>query len=59
MTKEQMVEGLRYINSLGDTIMHPTSDYVNAMITVIEGSRDVLPEGVKPYSKTSISLLTT
>ena len=44
MTKEQMVEGLRYINSLGDTIMRPTSDYVNAMITVIEGSRDVLPE---------------
>lgn len=44
MTKEQMVEGLRFINSLGDTIMHPTSDYVNAMITVIEGSRDVLPE---------------
>ena len=44
MTKQQMVEGLRYINSLGDTIMHPTSDYVNAMITVIEGSRDVLPE---------------
>lgn len=44
MTKEQMVEGLRYINSLGDTIMRPTSDYVNAMITVIEGCRNVLPE---------------
>ena len=44
MTKEQMVEGLRYINSLGDTIMRPTSDYVNAMITVIEGCRDLLPE---------------
>ncbi len=44
MTKEQMVEGLRYINSLGDTIMRPTSDYANAMITVIEGCRDVLPE---------------
>ena len=44
MTKEQMVEGLRYINSLGDTIMRPSSDYVNAMITVIEGCRDVLPE---------------
>lgn len=44
MTKDQMVEGLRYINSLGDTIMRPTSDYVNAMITVIEGCRDVLPD---------------
>ena len=44
MTREQMEEGLRYINSLGDTIMRPTSDYVDAMITVIEGSRDVLPE---------------
>jgi len=44
MTKEQMEEGLRYINSLGDTIMRPTSDYVDAIITVIEGSRDVLPE---------------
>lgn len=44
MTKEQMEEGLRYINSLGDTIMRPTSDYVDAMITVIEGSREVLPE---------------
>lgn len=44
MTREQMVEGLRFINSLGDTIMRPTSDYVNAMITVIEGCRDVLPE---------------
>ena len=44
MTKEQMEEGLRYINSLGDTIMRPTSEYVDAMITVIEGCRDVLPE---------------
>lgn len=44
MTKEQMEEGLRYINSLGDTIMCPTSDYVDAMITVIEGCRNVLPE---------------
>lgn len=44
MSKEQMEEGLRYINSLGDTIMRPTSDYVDAMITVIEGSRNVLPE---------------
>lgn len=44
MSREQMEEGLRYINSLGDTIMHPTSDYVDAMITVIEGSRNVLPE---------------
>lgn len=44
MTKEQMEEGLRYINSLGDTIMRPTSDYVDAMVTVIEGSRVVLPE---------------
>ena len=47
MTKEQMEEGLRYINSLGDTIMRPTSDYVDAMITVIEGSRNVLPEKSK------------
>lgn len=44
MTQEQMEEGLRYINSLGDTIMRPTSDYVDAMLTVIEGSRKVLPE---------------
>lgn len=44
MTKEQMEEGLRYINSLGDTIMRPTADYVDAMITVIEGCRDVLPD---------------
>lgn len=44
MTKEQMEEGLRYINSLGDTIMRPTADYVDAMLTIIEGCRDVLPE---------------
>lgn len=44
MTKEQMEEGLRYINSLGDTIMRPTSDYVDVMITIIEGSRNVLPD---------------
>lgn len=44
MTKTQMEEGLRYINSLGDTIMRPTSDYVDAMLTVIEGSRYVLPD---------------
>lgn len=44
MSRQQMEEGLRYINSLGDTIMRPTSDYVDAMITVIEGSRDVLSE---------------
>ena len=44
MSSQQMEEGLRYINSLGDTIMRPTSAYVDAMIAVIEGSRDVLPE---------------
>lgn len=44
MTKEQMEEGLRYINSLGDTIMRPTTDYVDAMLTIIEGCRDVLPD---------------
>ena len=44
MTRQQMEEGLRYINSLGDTIMYPTSDYVDAMIAVIKGSRDTLPE---------------
>lgn len=44
MSREQMEEGLRYINSLGDTIMRPTSDYVDAMITVIEGCRYLLPE---------------
>ena len=44
MSREQMEEGLRYVNSLGDTIMHPTPDYVDAMISVIEGSRKVLPE---------------
>ena len=44
MTSQQMEAGLRYINSLGDTIMRPTPDYVDAMLTVIEGSRSVLPE---------------
>lgn len=44
MSCQQMEEGLRFINSLGDTIMRPTSDYVDVMITVIEGSRNVLPE---------------
>lgn len=44
MTKQQMEAGLRYINSLGDTIMRPTPDYVDAMLTVIEGCRSVLPE---------------
>ena len=39
-----MEEGLRYINSLGDTIMRPTTDYVDAMLTIIEGCRNVLPE---------------
>ena len=47
MNKEQMEEGLRYINSLGDTIMRPTSDYVDVMLTIIEGIRDVLPEKSK------------
>lgn len=44
MNRQQMEEGLRYINSLGDIIMQPTTDYVDAMLTIIEGSRDVLPE---------------
>ena len=44
MTCQQMEEGLRYINSLGDTIMRPTPDYVDAVITVIEGCREALPE---------------
>lgn len=52
MTKEQMEEGLRYINSLGDTIMRPTTDYVDAMITIIEGSRDVLPDKSKTLLET-------
>jgi hypothetical protein len=44
MSAEQMAKAMDYIDSLGDEIKYPTTDYVDAMLTVIEASRKLLPE---------------
>lgn len=44
MNAEQMGKAMDYIDSLGDEIKYPTADYVDAMLTVIEASRKLLPE---------------
>lgn len=43
MSHAQMQKAMGYIDSLGTTIMNPTTDYVDTMITLIEETRDVMP----------------
>lgn len=47
MNVEQMDKAMDYIASLGDEIKYPTTDYVDAMLTVIEASSKLLPERSK------------
>lgn len=43
MNAGQMEKAMDYIASLGDEIKYPTTDYVDAMLTVIEASSKLLP----------------
>lgn len=47
MTLDEMKKAMTYIDSLTDTIKYPTFDYVDAELTIIEGTKDMLPEASK------------
>lgn len=53
MTPEEMKKAMAYIESLTDTIKYPTFDYVDAELTIIEATKDILPE----ESKSRLELL--
>lgn len=44
MTPDDMSKAMAYIESMNETIKYPTLDYVDAELTIIEATKDVLPE---------------
>lgn len=49
MTHEEMKKAMTYIDSISETIKYPTFDYVDAELTIIEATKDVLPEESKSH----------
>ncbi len=49
MTLEEMKKAMSYVESLTETIKYPTFDYVDAELTIIESTKDVLPESSKSH----------
>ena len=49
MTPEEMKKAMAYIESLTDTIKYPTFDYVDAELTIIEATKDILPDASKSH----------
>lgn len=47
MTNEEMTKAMTYVESITDTIKYPTFDYVDAELTIIEATKDKLPEKSK------------
>lgn len=49
MTLEEMKKAMSHIESLTETIKYPTFDYVDAELTIIEATKDLLPESSKTH----------
>ena len=47
MTSEEMTKAMTYVESITETIKYPTFDYVDAELTIIEATKDLLPEKSK------------
>lgn len=44
MTREEMEQAMAYIDSITETIKYPTFDYVDAELTIIESTKELLPD---------------
>lgn len=49
MTTEEQTKAMVYIESLSDVIKYPTFDYVDAELTIIEATKDNLPDKSKSH----------
>lgn len=49
MTLDEMTKAMTYVESITDTIKYPTFDFVDAELTIIEATKDVLPEKSKSH----------
>lgn len=49
MTEDEMMKAMAYIESMSETIKYPTFDYVDAELTIIEATKDVLPQKSKEH----------
>lgn len=49
MTLEEMKKAMSYVESLTETIKYPTFDYVDAELTIIEATKDVLPKSSREH----------
>lgn len=47
MTMEEQTKAMVYIESMTDTIKYPTFDFVDAELTIIEATKDTLPDKSK------------
>lgn len=49
MTLGEMKKAMSHVESLTETIKYPTFDYVDAELTIIEATKDLLPESSKTH----------
>lgn len=49
MTMEEQIKAMVYIESMTDTIKYPTFDFVDAELTIIEATKDILPDKSKSH----------
>ena len=49
MNEDEMIKAMAYIESISETIKYPTFDYVDAELTIIEATKDVLPQKSKEH----------
>lgn len=49
MNEDEMIKAMAYIESMSETIKYPTFDYVDAELTIIEATKDVLPQKSKEH----------
>lgn len=49
MTAEEQTKAMVYIESISDIIKYPTFDFVDAELTIIEATKDILPEKSKSH----------
>ena len=49
MNEDEMTKAMAFIESMSETIKYPTFDYVDAELTIIEATKDVLPQKSKEH----------
>ena len=49
MTRDEMMKAMTIVESITETIKYPTFDYVDAELTIIEATKNVLPEKSKSH----------